>query len=305
MEWTVPPAAKGKTLSAWLRETVEGTPWSTVKDWIGSGKVFVGGTRVTDVARRLRGGERVEVKMSAPRTREGFEVLIKFEDPHVIVIEKPAGVSSVPYEKQETGTAMDLIREAWRRMGRPATAQAIFVVHRIDKDTSGLLAFAKTKAAERGLQAQLRSHDMARTYLCVAHGKVVADRIESLLVPDRGDGIRGSARRRDDPQGKRAVTHVEPVKTLAGGRATLCRVRLETGKTHQIRIHLSERGHPLVGETVYIRDQRAKGLIPELKSPRLLLHAETLGFAHPMTGEWIELKSEPPADFMSAMAGLG
>lgn len=304
MEWTVPPAAAGQTLAAWLRGQVAGTPWSTVKQWIASGKVFVGGARETDVARRLRGGETVAVKMAAPRAREGFEVQIRFEDPHVVVIEKPAGVSSVPYERGETGTAMDLIRDAWRRMGRPATSQAIFVVHRIDKDTSGLLAFAKTKAAERGLQAQLRAHDVARTYLCVAHGQVTPGRIESLLVPDRGDGIRGSAKRPNDPLGKRAVTHVEVVRTLAGGRATLCRVRLETGKTHQIRIHMAERGHPLVGETVYIRDLRAHGG-EELPSTRLLLHAETLGFAHPMTGEWVELASEPHADFAAAMAKLG
>src|SRR5262249_15020788 len=154
-----------------------------------------------------------------------------YDDAHVVVIDKPAGVNSVPYEDRETGTAMDLVRGAWRRMGKPATSVALHVVHRIDRATSGLLMFAKTKAAERGLAAQLRTHELAREYRCVAHGVIASQRIESVLVPDRGDGLRGSTTRAG--QGKRAVTHVEAVRALA--RATLCTVRLETGRTHQIR----------------------------------------------------------------------
>ena len=128
-------------------------------------------------------------------------------------------------------------------------------MHRIDRATSGLLAFAKTKRAEVGLAAQLRAHTMERMYICVAHGVVTPRRIESNLVADRGDGLRGSTTRSD--QGKRAITHVAVRAALRG--ATLCEVRLETGKTHQIRIHLAESGHPLVGEPVYIRDyQRAR-----------------------------------------------
>ena len=127
-------------------------------------------------------------------------------------------------------------------------------------------------------------------------------RIESALVADRGDGLRGSARR--PGEGKRAVTHVTAKQLLAGGRATLCEVRLETGKTHQIRIHLAERGHPLVGERVYIRDfERRAGGTP-LPSPRLLLHAATLGFAHPITGARLAFSSEPPPDFTAAAAAL-
>src|SRR5262249_7797505 len=224
------------------------------------------------------------------------EVRIAFEDAHLVVIDKPAGVSSVPYESKETGTAMDLVRDAWRRLGRPATRTALFVVHRIDKETSGLLLYAKSKRAERALAAQFRTHAVGRRYVCVAHGRVAAATIESRLVADRGDGLRGSTRRPD--QGKRAVTHVEPVRALRG--ATLCHVTLETGKTHQIRIHLAERGHPLVGERVYVRDYAG----PLLPSPRLLLHAATLSFAHPMTGAPLALESPLPDDFTAAMAAL-
>jgi len=157
--------------------------------------------------------------------------------------------------------------------------------------------FAKTKRAELGLAAQLRSHEMARQYRCVAHGVVTPGRIESQLIADRGDGLRGSTTLAN--RGKRAVTHVDVERVLRG--ATLCRVRLETGRTHQIRIHLSESGHPLVGEEVYIRDY-TQALI---KSPRLLLHAATLGFDHPITGARVELAAELPPDFTAMLDRLG
>ena len=121
-------------------------------------------------------------------------------------------------------------------------------------------------------------------------------RIESFLVADRGDGIRGSTTRTD--QGKRAVTHVDVHRVMRG--STLCEVRLETGKTHQIRIHLSESGHPLVGEPVYIRDYGGK----LIDAPRLMLHAATLGFEHPITGERVELASALPPDFTAMIDRL-
>jgi 23S rRNA pseudouridine1911/1915/1917 synthase len=137
---------------------------------------------------------------------------------------------------------------------------------------------------------------MERTYLCVAHGAVTSRRIESFLVEDRGDGIRGSTTRHD--QGKRAVTHVESREALL--HATLCQVTLETGKTHQIRIHLSEAGHPLVGEPVYIRDYTG----PVLTSARMMLHAATLGFEHPVTGAHVALRSPLPPDFVAVVDRL-
>lgn len=304
MSWRVEPDDAGALLVDFLRARVLDRSRSELKKLIATGKAFVGGERVLAPTRRLVAGERVELRMAAPRPRaEGArQVRIVFEDAHLVVIDKPAGVSSVPFERREAGTAMDLLREAWRRLGRPATATPLHVVHRIDKETSGLLVYAKTKRAEQALAAQFRAHAVDRLYLCVAHGRVTGGRIESALVADRGDGLRGSARR--PGQGKRAVTHVTAKQLLAGGRATLCEVRLETGKTHQIRIHLAERGHPLVGERVYIRDfERRAGGTP-LPSPRLLLHAATLGFAHPITGARLAFSSEPPPDFTAAAAAL-
>ena len=292
--WTVDQA--GLTVAAFVKARA-GVPWTVAKRHVTSGKVFVDGERVTEIDHRLAAGQQVELRMAAPRPRDPErEGVLVFDDAHVVVIDKPAGISSVPYEEREAGTAMDLIRGAWRRMGKPATSVPLHVVHRIDRATSGLLAFAKSKRAELGLAAQLRAHTMERQYLCVAHGVVAPGRIESMLIADRGDGLRGSTTHAG--QGKRAVTHVTAERALRG--ATLCSVRLETGKTHQIRIHLAESGHPLVGETVYIRDYTG----PVIASPRLMLHAATLGFVHPITGEQISLRAPLPPDFTAVVDRL-
>jgi 23S rRNA pseudouridine1911/1915/1917 synthase len=297
----------GETVAAALRRALPSCSWGDVRRLCASGKVSVAGAVELEASRRLAGGEPVAWRMAAPDPRRaprpGFRLV--FEDAHVVVIEKPEGVSSVPYERKETGTALDLIRAAWRRQGRRATVTPLYVVHRLDKDTSGLLAFAKTKLAERALHRVFKRHEAERAYVAVAHGHVLAGRIESRLVADRGDGLRGSARagaRGVVPAGgQHAVTHVEVSERLPA--ATVCRVRLETGRTHQIRIHLAERGHPLVGETVYIRDFTRAGHRP-LPSARLLLHAATLGFPHPVTGAPLRFEAALPADFTAAVDRL-
>jgi 23S rRNA pseudouridine1911/1915/1917 synthase len=290
------------TLAAALRVHRPGQSWSELRALCTSGKISVNGERELNPARRLAGGETVTFNLAAPNPRRtgalpGFRIV--YEDGHLIVIEKPEGVSSVPYERRERGTALDLIREAWRRQGKRAAATPLYTVHRIDKDTSGLLCFAKTKLAERGLHQVFKQHQADREYIAVAHGQVRPGRIESRMVADRGDGLRGSTRR--PQEGQHAVTHVEVIESLAA--ATLCRVRLETGRTHQIRIHLAEQGHPLVGETVYLRDYTRAGrsLLP---AQRLLLHAATLGFDHPVTGEHLHFVSALPPAFETELQRL-
>jgi len=295
--WTVDEP--NVTVAAFVKAHAD-VPWTVAKKHVASGKVFVDGAVVTAIDHRLLAGQTVELRMAAPRPRDPErEGVLVYDDAHVVVIDKPAGINSVPYEERETGTAMDLVRGAWRRMGKPATSIALHVVHRIDRATSGLLAFAKSKRAEMGLAAQLRAHTMERMYICVAHGVVTPQTITSNLVPDRGDGLRGSTS--DPTRGKRAVTHVTVRQALRG--ATLCEVRLETGKTHQIRIHLAESGHPLVGEPVYSRDYTGAGRTL-ISSPRLLLHAATLGFEHPITGERVSLSAALPPDFTAVVDKL-
>jgi 23S rRNA pseudouridine1911/1915/1917 synthase len=319
------------TLAAALRMKFPGQTWNAVRRLCETGKVRVDGAPALDPAARVEPGVDVSVDMAAPRRREqvsGFHVV--FEDGHLIVIEKPAGVSSVPFERKETGTALDLIRDHWRARNRRATTTPLYTVHRLDKETSGLLCFAKTRLAERGLHQIFQHHAATRAYLTVAHGAVTAGRLESRLLPDRGDGLRGSAPNRRDrlyaadssdtlephgsrnqrdvrgprirTEGQHAVTHIEVVERLPA--ATYCRVRLETGRTHQIRIHLAEAGHPVVGDRVYTRDLVAAGGQP-LPSERMMLHAATLGFDHPVTGEHLDFQVEPPGDFRVGLIRLG
>jgi 23S rRNA pseudouridine1911/1915/1917 synthase len=305
----------GVTLAAALRRRLADKSWSEVRALCTTGKVSLDSERALDPAARVRAGQTVEVRPNAPKPQTipaGFRIAL--EDAHLVVIEKPSGISSVPYDRKETGTALDLIRAAWRRAGRRATATPLYTVHRIDKDTSGLLVFAKTRLAERGLHDVFQRHTATRAYLAVAEGEVAAQRIESHLVADRGDGIRGSTRYPN--QGQLAITYAEPLrryehqKSVSGGEpirpivATLCRVRLETGRTHQIRIHLSERGHPLLGETVYVRELYRAGQKP-YPAPRLMLHAGLLGFLHPVTDAPIELRADPPGDFLAVIDSLG
>jgi 23S rRNA pseudouridine1911/1915/1917 synthase len=295
-------AVGASTLAVLVRQQGIAPSCEKAKALVISGKVTVDGARITDPAFRLAGGESIAWNMAVPDPRRqlamaGFRVV--FEDGHLIIIEKPEGVTTVPYERKDTGTALDLVREAWRRQGKRATVTPLYTVHRLDKDTSGLLCFAKTKLAERGLHQIFKNHLASREYLAVAHGRVTGGRIESRLVENRGDGIRGSTQR--PHEGQQAITFVEVVETFS--RATLCRVRLQTGRTHQIRIHLSEQGHPLVGETVYIRDLLRAGRTP-LPTRRLLLHAATLGFDHPVTGARLDFSSPLPEEFQAELKRL-
>jgi 23S rRNA pseudouridine1911/1915/1917 synthase len=259
------------------------------------GRVEVDGSPALDPALRLRSRQAVRLG-ATPKIRPAASVLV-FEDRHIVVAEKPAGISSVPYRRGERKTLMDAVRAEWKSRGVPPTARVLHVVHRLDKDSSGLLVYARTRAAERALQGQFRRREVSRVYLCLAHGPVESGTIESRVVPDRGDGLRGSA-----PEGKLAITHVRVLKKLP--KATLCEARLETGRTHQIRIHFAESGHPLVGERVYVRDFVSKGGRP-IPSPRLMLHAAKLAFNHPISARQVRLESPRTEEFLSLADMIG
>jgi len=294
----VAPDEARETLGALVRRHLGEVSWSRARLLCERGQVGVNGEPATDPARRLETGQTVSIDPRAPGRKPGRPgAVVAYEDRHLVVIDKPAGISSVPYERGERETALHLVRARCRLNG--VAGRSLFVVHRIDKETSGLLVFAKTKTAERALARLFRAHAVERAYLAVAHGAVGARRIESRLVEDRGDGLRGSTPR--PGLGKRAVTRLRVVERLPA--ATLCEARLLTGKTHQIRIHLAEAGHPLVGERVYVRDfvKRGRALLP---SSRLLLHAATLAFTHPVTGARVELSSPLPPDFVRELERL-
>lgn len=295
----------GLTVAARVRELIPGTSWSQARDLCRSGRVWVDGEAATDPARRLAGVERVEVRSAAPRPASSD--LIVHLDADVAVVRKPAGILTVPFERRDRDTLLALARVAIRRMESARTASpnpTLRAVQRLDKDTSGLVVFARNVNAQRRLQEQLAEHSVLRRYLAIAHGEVQSGTHESLLVPDRGDGLRGSWRGRGSPPGissqraRQAITYVRVEERLRGATLVVC--ELETGRPHQIRIHLAEAGHPLVGETVYIRDYRG----PLLSAPRPMLHAAVLGFLHPRGDRPMSFEEPPPADFLEVLERL-
>jgi 23S rRNA pseudouridine1911/1915/1917 synthase len=304
----------GLTLAALVRELVPGTSWSQARDLCSNGKVWIGGRAATDPARRLTGGEHVEVRSGAARSASSSSELVVHLDPEIVVVRKPAGILTVPFEREDRDTLLALARVGVRRMEAARGAEhkpTLRAVQRLDKDTSGLVVFARTLNAQRHLQEQLSAHTVTRRYLAIAHGEVQDAVHESLFVPDRGDGLRGSwgrfRRARGDtgappPTAREAVTRVEVLERLRG--ATLAACELETGRQHQIRIHLAESGHPLVGETVYIRDYLRADRGPILPAPRPMLHAAVLGFVHPRSEKALRFEDPLPDDFLDVLETL-
>ncbi|MBC7171767.1 MAG: RluA family pseudouridine synthase [Polyangiaceae bacterium] len=227
-----------------------------------------------------------------------------YADRDVVVVDKPVDVLTLPYDPTDRDTLVDQTRVALKRRDRGYDPD-LGVVHRLDKHTTGVLVFARTFAAKKHLGQQFREHSVERAYLAIAHGNCPSATHESILLANRGDGLRGSYGRFRRPKGpppadaRRAVTHVEHIASLRG--ATLVECRLETGRQHQIRIHLAEAGNPLVGEQVYVRDYKA----PLIPAPRPMLHARLLGFVHPRTGATMQFESPCPADFIETFERLG
>ncbi len=263
---------------------------------INTGKIFIDGERVVDIARRVQPGNTVELRPNAPNPMhsEPLGLRLVFRDDHLIVVDKPAGLLSAPLPDSDEESALTAAYALTRGGDRPRN------VHRLDKETSGLLIFARTTEAARKLRDMLDAHDVRRVYRCVVQGvpEQPAGMISSMLVRDTGDGRRGSrpstyrVRPTNAPDpgpapgfGKIAVTRYQVV-TTQGGRSAL-EVWLSTGRTHQIRIHLTELGCPVLGERVYAKVPGAA---------RQALHSARLSFAHPITGEVLTFESPWPAD---------
>jgi 23S rRNA pseudouridine1911/1915/1917 synthase len=295
--FVVPDADDGVALDRALRSALGGKSWNEVRRLIETGKVRVDDEPELDGSARLRRGARVELKMNAPRpsSRSALDPSsLVYVDRELVVVRKPPGISTVPYDANETGTLDELVRRAlWKKSGPEAP---LGIVHRLDKETSGLLVFARTLSAKLALKQQFRFHTVKRRYVAIAHGKLGDRTFRSRLVQDRGDGLRGST---DNPKlGREATTHVRALERLEG--ATLVECRLETGRTHQIRIHLSESGFPLVGERVYVKGFRGQ----LLDAPRLMLHARELGFEHPTSRRPLHFEEPPPRDFEEVLRRL-
>jgi 23S rRNA pseudouridine1911/1915/1917 synthase len=299
-EFTVPAPLDGSSLDAVVRELF-GLSWGKARAAIETGKVSVDGARAERLTARAREGQVIRLDMNARRVRPDTDLersAIAYEDGHVLVVHKPAGISTVPFDESETGTLVERVNHYLRQRAGRREPPSVGVVHRIDKETTGLVVFTKSWLAKQSLASQFRAHTVHRIYYALVHGVVRDKTIRSSILADRGDGLRGSARSRPE-EGQHAVTHVRVKERLEG--ATLVECKLETGRTHQIRIHLSEDGHPLLGERVYIRNFKTD----TLPAARLMLHAAELGFVHPKTELDVAFEAPLPADMRAVLARLG
>src|SRR5262245_47892557 len=304
-QFPVPPELAGQTLAALLRRHLSGHSWSQVRRLVATRRVQVNGELWLDDARRLKPGDTVTVLPQPRRPPPERDVValaegIRHLDEHLVVVEKPSGLNTVRHpaeldwaeeRKALSPTVHDLLPEAIALRGGDDPRRRLRIVHRLDKETSGLVVFARSVPAERGLGKQFHDHTVTRRYLAVVPGAVAPQRIATRLVRDRGDGRRGSAR--EPGVGKGAVTHVEVAERLPGHTLLAC--RLETGRTHQIRIHLAELGHPVCGDPVY-RGPPGVPVPDGSGAPRLALHAAELGFVHPATGAALHWTMDPPPD---------
>lgn len=304
------PTPRPPGLDARVREQFEAS-WGDARAWIASGKISVDGEIVTEPRAIVAKGAEIVRTMSARRPRADRDLpdgTIVFVDAHVVVVAKPTGISTIPFKGagdpgDESATLDERVRALLSKMehGARGVRPSLGVVHRIDKETSGLVVFTRTWLAKKSLASQFRAHTVHRRYMAIAHGTVRSQTFRSHLIEDRGDGRRGSveaSKRRGNSEGQLAITHVEALEPLDG--ATLVACKLETGRTHQIRIHMSEAGHPIVGERVYTRGYN--GSI--VSAPRLMLHAAELGFVHPATGREVRWEQPLPPDFEAVLRRL-
>mgnify|MGYP000902521966 FL=1 len=303
------PRQVDETVAAALREWLPGKSWSEIRRLLQTRQVMVSGNLCQDAGYRLRLVDVVKVLRHpmAPPARED-DVRIRYLDKHLAVVEKPAGMTTTrhsedydrsPRQWQRQPTLDEVLPRVIAKMEKQGVRR-VRPVHRLDRETSGLLVFARTAEAQDHLEQQFRVHSIRRRYLAIARGAVEAQTIESRLVRDRGDGRRGSTTLPN--VGKHSMTHVQPLERI--GDYTLVECRLETGRTHQIRIHLAESGHPLCGEKVYGQPLFRSGEPDRSGAPRLMLAAVELGFEHPITGESLQFETPMPADFKEFLRQL-
>jgi len=273
-----------------------------IKTLIAQGKVAVAGAVVRSASARVGAGAAFAIEVPPPEPLaaepQAIPLDIVFEDEHLAIVDKPAGMVVHPAAGNRDGTLVNALLHHCR--GRLSGINGVVrpgIVHRIDKDTSGLLVVAKTDTAHEGLARQFADHSIDRSYLavCAGHPNPAAGTVSGRIGRSDANRKKMAVLPPDSQRGKHAVTHYRTVKLLDG--CALIECRLETGRTHQVRVHCSSIGHPLLGDPVYGRTPAAlRPLLRQIGFARQALHAASLGFDHPVTGERVEFRAELPAD---------
>ena len=294
---TVPPDCAGLRLDQALARLLPAHSRSRLKAWIDAGRVAVDGA-IAPPRRKLAGGERIVVETDGAGVEvddapQAIALSIVHEDASAIVVDKPAGLVVHPGAGNRDGTLLNALLHRYPELAGVARAG---IVHRLDKDTSGLMVVARTPAAQTDLVRQLAARGVEREYLAVARGDVA--KAATVDAPIGRHPVHRTSMAVVE-RGKEARTHVAPVERF--GVATLVRCKLDTGRTHQIRVHLAAIGHPLVGDPVYGTRKAAPG-VPAFA--RQALHAERLGYADPATRKARRFASPVPADLAALIATL-
>lgn len=284
---------------------------SALRRLFDQGLIQVNG-RPVKAATRLKPGDVISGALPEARPSallpEPLALTIIHQDSDLAVVDKPAGMVTHPTSALRQGTLVNALLYHCRDLSGIGGELKPGIVHRLDKLTSGVMVAAKTDAAHQSLAAQFKAHTIDRRYLALCHGELAAlsGRLESPISRNPRNRLKMTGRRKE---GRAAITHY---KVLARGRGfSLLECRLATGRTHQIRVHLSEQRHPLVGDALYgsgrslpaSLDPEQRAALKQLK--RQALHAYRLGFEHPRTGEFMAFESPPPSDLRSALAALG
>jgi 23S rRNA pseudouridine1911/1915/1917 synthase len=338
IEFLVEYRERNETVAELLHKRFRIT-WSQAKRVVEKGHVRIAGQTTRAPEQRVKKGNRVwiapgaiEVKTmpvpgaaakkgaaaaNAPvvkkpekpqREEPKVDIDIVYSDDAIVIVNKQAGLTTVrnAEEAAEFGarakkflpkTLADYLPAALNAPNKP-----VFAVHRIDRETTGLVAFARTKQASEHLMKQFRKHSTERHYLALTRGTPPERRISSTLVENRGDGRRGSRPKGSEEIGKNAVTHVRVLESFP--QFALVECKLETGRTHQVRIHLGEAGFPLCGEVVYDRPPHGKKYPDGSGATRPMLHAARLGIIHPETDEPMLWDAAPPADFTQLLQSV-
>ena len=308
--FTVAPEEEGARLDLFLTGKEPGLSRAQIQRAVAEGRVTVNG-RPARAGRRVKAGDALALCIPAPRPSEVLpeEILLQilYEDPFILVVDKPAGMVVHPAAGHQGGTLVNALLHYCRDLSGIGGVLRPGIVHRLDKETSGLLVVAKSDEAHRALAGQLKRHEVAKTYQAIVYGDPKTDggRIEAPVGRHPTDRKKMSTKSR---RGKGAVT-VWRVRERFGV-ASLLEVDIETGRTHQIRVHLTELGYPVVGDKVYggagrirtIEDSAVRAGIKALQ--RQALHAWRLSFAHPVTGEKMRFASPLPEDMAALCAFL-
>lgn len=296
-EWTVEADFAKERIDKYIADSMEGVSRSQVQIWIGDGQLTVNGSQVKSNY-KLAAGDKIELVVpevaAVEILPENIPLEVVYEDSSVIVVNKQRGLVVHPAPGHASGTLVNALMYHCHDLSGINGELRPGIVHRIDKDTSGLLMAAKNDKAHASLAAQLKDHSVNRRYIALVHGHVQHDQgtIDAPIGRDAHDRKMFTVTERNS---KHAVTHFSVMERL--GDYTLLELKLETGRTHQIRVHMKFIGHPLVGDPMY---GRSKGV----KMNGQALHAATLGFVHPDSGETLEFNAPIPQDMEDVLASL-